>query len=509
MGRLKIKKKWENKLIWRKLRGYIDLVILICCTVVAINIHPTKSTSSNDNYEENSRMLYIFHDFYWNEYILNESVHWSASSWEYLFDDNVPETIKSEENYKPTSVSLWEGKSWDVKDNQVSLNEIFSTLWVNEENHNSWNAWNLSNEEDMLVISLSWLKEWEDKDEYTVTSSWNTMIIERNNETEQSNETWEIYVWKLFNFITDWQILPTLVPRKELTFSSSEFISDAVDSNKQNKAIESINISWNNKIYDEYNEKSWVTIIDNYESCITPRWYEIVHWDSVLAYQQLDNAPNICNIERRFCRKWKLSWTFTQQWCYTNDNYTFAEFGESYIENTGKTKDDSKKYGTTQYDDWTVYVNDSEIGSSYVFDKPNNTSTPEYSYSDNVKQATWIEQTTRPHWDCTAPRWEKVKHGQFIQAFKHANWFSDAPCEAQIRLCSMWDLMWTYIESSCKTRDTSFIDWINWSNTRDTYSKEKIEWVKKQIKYENIYDKDYRRLTNSEALDQILKILEK
>ena len=76
----------------------------------------------------------------------------------------------------------------------------------------------------------------------------------------------------------------------------------------------------------------------------------------------------------------------------------------------------------------------------------------------------------------------------------------------------MWELMWTYTEPTCKTRDTSFIDRINGSPTRDTYSKEKIERVKKQIKNEKIYYEDSRkdaaRSTNSEALDRILYILD-
>ena len=130
--------------------------------------------------------------------------------------------------------------------------------------------------------------------------------------------------------------------------------------------------------------------------------------------------------------------------------------------------------------------------------------------SDNVRlEDEEVEQTKRPHWDCTTPWWEKVRHGSFIQAFKHANWFSDAPCEMQLRLCTMWDLMWTYTESTCKTWDTSFIDWINWSPTRDTYSKEKLELIKKQIKAEKNYEKNYWRYVNNDELDKILSILDK
>ena len=76
----------------------------------------------------------------------------------------------------------------------------------------------------------------------------------------------------------------------------------------------------------------------------------------------------------------------------------------------------------------------------------------------------------------------------------------------------MWRLMWSFTESSCKTRDTSFIDWVNGSPTRKTYSKEKLERVKEQIKNEEIYYKNARknpeRSTDSDVLDKILFILD-
>jgi hypothetical protein len=76
----------------------------------------------------------------------------------------------------------------------------------------------------------------------------------------------------------------------------------------------------------------------------------------------------------------------------------------------------------------------------------------------------------------------------------------------------MWELMWTFSESTCKTRDTSFIDWINGSPTRETYSKEKLNLIKKQIKNEEKYYKNTRKnegkATNSNTLDKILYILD-
>ena len=76
----------------------------------------------------------------------------------------------------------------------------------------------------------------------------------------------------------------------------------------------------------------------------------------------------------------------------------------------------------------------------------------------------------------------------------------------------MWKLMWTYTESTCKTRDTSFIDWVNGSPSRKTYSEEKLELVKKQMAAEERYYEDTRqngkKSINSETLDRILYILD-
>jgi hypothetical protein len=56
------------------------------------------------------------------------------------------------------------------------------------------------------------------------------------------------------------------------------------------------------------------------------------------------------------------------------------------------------------------------------------------------------------------------------------------------------------------------MDWVNGSPSRKTYSKEKIEWVKKQIKNEEDYYENIRenaeRSTNSDVLDKILYILD-
>ena len=488
-------KKTKEKIIWSKARFYIDFVIFVCCLVITFNIHPTNIKNNTDTAEK-TKMIYIFHDYEWNEFVLNDTVHWSANSWDYLFEDNIPESIKWESE---NSVSIW-GKDQEtnnnVKDNQVSIDDMINDLWINEPDLDK-----NSNDNTVVINLSSWVQE-NTNIEYTIKEETvddnSTLTIEKiDNQTKNLDNTEEnLLAAQTFSFTTDGWLLPTLIPRDEITFNNSIYPSKSyIDGSGY-----IISESW---IKSNKNE-STVTILDDYKDCMTPWWYKIVHWDSVLAYKQLDNAPDICNIERRYCWNWKLSGTYTQQWCSINKNFTYEQWWEAEVV---KKVEEQKKW-TTQNEDWTVSVKTPETTWSFVFDRPSRPHT-EYYYADNIRpDDPEIEQSKRPHWDCTAPWWEKIEHGTFVQAFKHSNWFSDAPCEAQLRLCTNGNLMWNYTESTCKTRDTSFIDWINWSPTRETYSKEKLERVKKLIKAEKNYSKDYNRFTNSEELDKILNILD-
>jgi len=480
------KSSWNKKLIWSKLRCYIDFIILICCLIVTFNI---RQNTNNESNTADGKMIYIFHDYNWNEYILNdETIHWTTVSLDYLFDDEVPDSIKAGDNMK-YSVSLWDTNSKTnsegtdnnkndkesdaLKDNQVSFEEVIADLWLEFTTFDDSNK-----QDDTLIINLSEASHTtqESDNYYTIKEEiWNdgesSLIIENSND-DQDDLSWA----KSFTFTSEWWTLPSLSAWDEL----------------------SLKYSTNHVNNDPDNSK-----IKDYDNCMTPWWYTISHWESVLAYQQTDIDSDICNIERRFCWKWRLSGSYKQQWCYTNKTYTHREWWEDDIV-TDVTEDKSssdKTSSTTTKPLWT---------GSFVFDRPSQASTPEYHLTDNVRpEDEEVSQTKRPHPWCTAPWWEKVKHGMFVQAFKHSNWFNDAPCEAQIRLCSMWELMWSYTQSTCKPWDTSFIDWINWSPTRETYSKEKLERVKQQIIDQQInYDKWLRRFSNSDELEKILNILD-
>lgn len=488
-NKLKVRKDREKKLIWIKFKHYIYFLIFLCCGIIAFNLNPSNNEKNNNAYSNKQTMTYIFHDYAWNEYIMNDKVHGAPNSWDYLFNDEVPNDLKwnTDEN----------NPDW-IKDNQISINDVMTDLWVENENNNS--------DSDTLVISIGWDSNEEESD-YIIKEENTSLTIERiddnsnnalneNNEYNTVNDS-ELVSAKAFTFIKEWRVLPTLASRTDLHFDDNavEYVNNFVPNWKS---------SWTTS------EKSDNTI-PNYADCMTPWWYKIHHWESVLAYKQMDNAPDICNIERRFCWKWKLSGTYTQQWCLVNKNYTYEQRDNIKTTNSDYNSNEFK-WNTRQNPDGSVTIKTSEIWRSSISDAPNRTYS-DYTETYNIREEEpWIEQTSRPHPSCTTPWWEKVKHWDFVQAFKHENWFTDAPCEAQIRLCSLWELMWTYTESSCKTRDSSFIDWVNGSPSWKTYSKEKIERIKKQIKNEKTYYENTRknaeRSTDSDALDRILYMLD-
>jgi hypothetical protein len=62
--------------------------------VVTFNIHPKNENINDEGSLEKQKMIYIFHDYAGNEYIMNDTLHGAADSWDYLFEDEVPSDLK-------------------------------------------------------------------------------------------------------------------------------------------------------------------------------------------------------------------------------------------------------------------------------------------------------------------------------------------------------------------------------------------------------------------------------
>jgi hypothetical protein len=185
---------------------------------------------------------------------------------------------------------------------------------------------------------------------------------------------------------------------------------------------------------------------------------------------------------------------------------------------------------------------------------PNPTDTTQKGSKDPLTPpAKEVEQTSRPYPDCVAPWGEAVKHGQFVKAYKHKNGFSDAPCEVQLRTCTVGKLEGTYEQLSCRSWETSYLDrlegipsfdggytsqglqkyltrlkgykslstnpssqelqdHINWLNTYPEpdkiLSNRKLQQITATRMNEVVYQREYGNNLHSEALDQILRILD-
>ena len=80
-------------------------------------------------------MIYIFHDYAGNQYILNESAHGSASSREYLFNEDIPEEIKSDDKTPQVDLSKEAEVLGDDSNNQgITTIDLGDISYENMEN---------------------------------------------------------------------------------------------------------------------------------------------------------------------------------------------------------------------------------------------------------------------------------------------------------------------------------------------------------------------------------------
>ena len=61
---------------------------------------------------------------------------------------------------------------------------------------------------------------------------------------------------------------------------------------------------------------------------------------------------------------------------------------------------------------------------------------------------------------CTTPRGQKIKHGQFIKAYKSPRGFIDLPCNVQIRPCVNGNLKGSFTYSKCTFNNTNYADYL-------------------------------------------------
>ena len=247
-----------------------------------------------------------------------------------------------------------------------------------------------------------------------------------------------------------------------------------------------------------FNLPEWAIEKPSYKDCETPRWVTLKHKESVLAYQQRTDVPDICNVQRRICNNWVLDWTFTQPAC---DEKVFYLYGNKSSKQT--TSETSNVVSYTRKN--VVSYNDKSVQSELI-QPPKFAKNEKAEFDKNWKLVTWVkqpitdrrsgdewliveqdskEQVNTRHYNCQAPWWEIVQHGQFVKAYELPYWFTNASCRIELRLCVDWELMWSYTYNKCQYLDVTYEEYrnayepiieLNWEHEITNKEKQGFWW---------------------------------
>ena len=305
----------------------------------------------------------------------------------------------------------------------------------------------------------------------------------------------------------DWSFL---FKNNNMEDSSQSWLNDEIHDNTWNNILWNIDYIWEMEIKSWDNTKmeqdlsnmdpnnlydlpEWAIEKPVFKDCETPRWITIRHGESILAYQQRRDVPEICNVQKRTCNNWVLDGNFTQPSC--NETVIYRD-SNSYQQNITTESNNVVSYTKKQ----VVSHNDTSVKSELV-------QTPKYAknelaeYDKNWKIKKWgtqpktdwdnndnelfvwdyssVEQKNIKHYNCQSPWWEIVQHGQFIRAYELPYWFTNASCKIELRLCVDWELKWSYTYQDCQYLDITYEEYNNISE---------INSWNEIINYDNTYE---------------------
>ena len=335
-----------------------------------------------------------------------------------------------------------------------------------------------SKKKSVDIVNMSYIFVDDDWTEHNVfepihwsAMDWSFLFKNRNNEEEKQNkwEKWNIlwnidYVWE-----TDID-----------TWNSSNQIKETWNS-------ENTHLDPNNP----FNLPEWAIEKPLPKDCKTPRGITIKHKESILAYQQRSDVPDICNVQRRTCNDWVLDWSFTQPACNEKVIYTYTNSNDN-------NKSNKETNNTVSYTKKTV-ISHNDVSKNELIQTPKYTKNEWAKYDKNWKLNGWngqpktviwsnqetliweddsIEQVNKWHYNCISPRWEVVQHWQFIRAYDFPFWFTNASCEVELRLCVDWELKWSFNYKECQYLDVTYEEY---NNLAELQSDESVNYWTHEI----------------------------
>ena len=206
--------------------------------------------------------------------------------------------------------------------------------------------------------------------------------------------------------------------------------------------------------------ETWIQTIPNepisYETCQTPWGDSLLHGQSIFAYSQRMDEPDMCNIQRRTCNDWVLDGSYTQQSCLTYASSSIEyeavvsynnPYSDPYIQPDRNWQSVDWKFDTQ----WQLSDNRYGEPTSY-----RDASAGAIPYQDAP-----VSQTQTNYGACMTPWWQTIKHGQFVKAYQLDKWFTNLACEVQLRTCIDGDLEWTFTFDSCNYYNIAVEDFLN------------------------------------------------
>lgn len=415
-----------KKIFWLILSIITALVIFFLWIVLI----PMKTKTFN-----NIELTYIFIDDDWTEYNIFKPEHWAAKDWSFLFEDlENSGALLSWDEYEIT---------WDLQENMTWESDILAIKNSELNNDNTGeNSWEI----------ITWIVETGNVEKWNIL--WNRDYIWEYEAKENLYITWYTknnikyidiinYNWVkiLLSYLWLWD--------KEMPFTW-----------------------WDND--NEYNLPKWAVEEPRYKDCETPWWTNIRHNEWILAYEQRKDSPDICNVQKRVCKNWKLSWTFTQASC---DESVEVEYTKLWF----TTKNDEKfneLIQTPKYSekDWANYNSNWKILNDTNWKDPN-TIWDNNDKDWDIWEYNSVEQVNPNYYNCISPWWEIVQHGQFVKAYVFPYWFTNAECRVELRLCVDWELKWNYWYQKCDYLDITYEEYnriitgnINWGTIINSWN---------------------------------------
>jgi hypothetical protein len=241
-----------------------------------------------------------------------------------------------------------------------------------------------------------------------------------------------------------------------------------------------------------YNLPEWAIEKPLPKDCETPRWDKVKHTESILAYQQRSDVPDVCNIQRRTCNNGVLDWSFNQPSCNENVIYTSSKSANitsewssnvvSYTRKTVVSHNDVPKgdlIQTPQYakNEWAEFDTKWKLKNwekEPITDWNNNDKY--WDISDYASQ----EQKNISYRNCKTSWWEVVNHWQFVRAYELPFGFTNASCRVELRLCVDWELKWSFEYGDCEYLDVTYEEYRSTLQSRENAENSRnTTWIKK------------------------------